>query len=244
MRSIGKRCAAGLGLLLVLLLAGAPARATAIYAATARAVLTIQAVSGGDLANLSIEGSAEILDENRVSGGNAAASTDGSASPSGSTVLGIGGGIDLLAMATGSADPAGDAMSFFLTDSEIEIENRSLTETFRIDVLLDYTLTVQADVDDPAAEQANALATVALETELLGLLLDESLRANPALGLPNGGVTDAFAFSIFVSPGQFDTVNLLADAEGAAAAVEVPAPATLPLFLAALAGFAAARRRA
>ena len=249
MRSIGKRCAAGLGLTLMFIFAGAPAQATAIYAATASAVLTIQSITGGDLTDLSIEGSAEIVDEDSMFSGNGTAATDGSASPSGSTLLGIADSIDLLAMANGSADPVGDAMSFFLTDSEVEIQNLSVDETFQIDFLLEYTLSAQADVDNPASEDANALATVAVETELLGILFEQTLRANPDEGLPNDSVTDTFQFSIIVAPEGSEVVNLLADAEGLAAAVEgpvvidVPAPAALPLFLVALAGLAIARRR-
>ncbi len=250
MRLIGKRCAAGLGLLLLLAFSGAPAQATAIYAATASAVLTIQSITGGDLANLSIEGSAEIADEDSMMSGNATASTDGSASPSGSTVLGVNDSIDLLAMANGSADPVGDAMSFFLTDSEVEIENLSLDETFQIDFLLEFTLSAQADVDNLASETANAFAIVAIETELLGILFEQALQANPDQGLPNDSVTDTFQFSITVAPEESEVVNLLADAEGQASAeegpviIDVPAPAALPLFLVALAGFAIARRRA
>ena len=250
MRSIGKRCAAGLGLALVLTFAGAPAQATAIYTASASAVLTVQSINGGELSNLSITASTEITDENSMSGGNGTASTDGSAIPSGSTVLSPGGTINLMAMANGSADPVGNAMSFFLTDSEIEIENLSDNETFEIDFLLEYTLSAQADVDNLASEDANALSTVAVETELLGILFELALQANPDQGLPNDSVTDTFQFSIVVAPEDSEVINLLADAEGQATAedgpvvVDVPAPAALPLFLVALAGLAIARRRA
>lgn len=250
MRSMAKRCAAGLGLALVLGSAGAPAQATAIYAASASAVLTIQSIDGGDLTDLVIEGSAEITDENSVFAGNAAANTDGSATPSGSTALGVGGSVNLLAMTDGSADPVGSASSFFFTDSEIEIENLSADDAFEIDFLLAYTLSAQADVDNLISEFASALATVAVEIETVGLLPEIVLQADTGLGLPGGDVTDTLTFTVLVEPGESDTVNLLADTEGQATAadapvvVDVPAPAALPLFLVALAGLAIARRRA
>lgn len=249
MRSIGKRCAAGLGLLLLLAFGGAPAQATAIYAATASAVLTVQSITGNDLTGLNIEGSAEIANEESMSSGTGTASTDGSANVSVSTSFGVGDSINLLAMANGNADPVGDAMSFFLTDSEIEIENPS-NDIVTIVFSLEYALSSQATVDSPTTETAFGLAIVEVETELLGLQFEDMLRADTEQNLPSDSFGDTVSITIEVAAGETEIVNLLADASGGATAeegpvvVDVPAPAALPLFLVALAGLTIARRRA
>ncbi|MCH8041203.1 MAG: hypothetical protein IH977_12815, partial [Nitrospinae bacterium] len=120
--------------------------------ALARTTITITSVENvtdpGELDDLEIFGGAAIFDDFSDSGGTGFASTTGSVvlpfdDPSFGTLLGVGDFISTISIAAGGASlPLGFAESDFLTDLVITFENTSSTDTFDIELLIDWEYSV------------------------------------------------------------------------------------------------------
>ena len=227
------RSCLGLGVL-ALTLGASPARATALYDVLTSGTLTIEAITGGDLSELLIEGQSSVFDTDALESGEALAEADGVTLPEELTEFGVGDSIDVLALASGEAGPgAGSADSFFFGDGFLDIFNQSTSATFTIDFLFDYTLSALALVDDPVAEFAFGLSALSLIADSVDdVLVDEIVEANTDFALSGGTVSDVLSFSLMVAPGESDLLTLTADADGSAVSegvAAVPAPSALAL---------------
>ena len=218
----------------------ASAHAIAVSDVVVFSTLTISSISSdsGDLDNLLIEGEANIVDSDAFNDGNAIANADGAVFPDTTTVLGEGDAIEQTALVSSSANPGGIAEAIFLTDGFLSLENLSTSATFTIGLEFAYDITVSARVDNPIDEFAFALAEITLtsldfDTIFEDILLSVDTDFNP---LDNPiFASDSQAFDIVLTPGQTESLFILADGESLSLAfAAVPLPASSSLFALAL----------
>ena len=220
-------------------------RADAIYNSISLADLNIVGVSssagllGSIPDNLLITGNAVVLDEDSIIDGNAFADQFASALAFGDPIgLGLNEGLSLQTIATGEAT-LGTAASFAFTLGTLAINNLSLTETFSVDFITDFSYLVDARVGNSNLGFATAVSEIILESDLIGSVLDLTVFSDSDL---DGGLfTDnaVLPFSIVLEPGDSDNVSLTVNAAGiATAAAPVPEPSTLTLFAIGLIGTA------
>ncbi len=222
-------------------MAATPAAATASYQAIASASFLSTGISGGDLSNLLIGGSANVFDEGSAILG------DGTANFSSAVGFFLDGinGPTQDASADGSANPTPGgtlASSFALTDGVLSFENLSQEETFIIDLVLDYSVDAFAAVmTNDGSEDALASAVVDLSGDASFIA---SIIADTLTGAPGGSDSGFFNVTLELGPGETAEYFLVVDAQGEAFAIaEVPVAGALPLMAVGLLGLGLLGRR-
>ncbi len=222
-------------------IAATPAAATATYQAMAMGSFVATSITGGNLSNLLISGSAMVFDEGSTVLGDGTADFMSSVSFVDNSVVGP----TQTAQADGSANPTPDgtnASSFALTDGVLAFENLSQEETFIIDLVLDYSVDASANVmTNDGSEDAFASATVDLSGDASFFT---SILADTLAGNPGGSDAGTFDVELTLGPGEFAEYFLLVDAEGEAFAIAaVPVAVALPLMAVGLLGLGLLGRR-
>jgi hypothetical protein len=215
------------------------ARAVGLYGAELTAQLTITGffdAAGTPIprpGDLVIEGESALFDQFLSTTANATADAPYTAAVQAADPLAlqVGDGLDQRAAASGSVfpPPAGSSEALARTNGLLFLDNRSMTETFRMGFELTYEWSLDVSLDDPGTEAARADVTLLLESLSGGTLLGFFEEA--VAGFSAGSRSDAGTFSgeLVLAPLDFDELGLVADATGATTAV--PEPSSLMLLV-------------
>ena len=223
------------------------ANATAIFAGSAEATLTITSVTNlttpGDLTGLVIKGTALVSSTNELPQGSAGTSVDGDAEVVGVTPsdLSVGDGLFQRSAVAGFADPVGLSIAEHLTDGIINLKSSSATDTFEVAFLLAYSLTTSASADNPVVEFALAEAFLEVFRDNGPDVASLMLFANSDTDSSPDSIVDEIAFAITLGPEDSDVITVHVDADGAAEGETIPEPHTSILLLLGLVLIAAAR---
>jgi hypothetical protein len=230
---------------MILLGFSAMAGATAIFDASSSATLSITGIENltnpGSLDDLGVTGDSQVMIDDALFVGNASSSTSSGAAVTGAPPLL---GLDQLAAAQGTADPIGTAQAGVQADGFLQFDNSSLTDSFLITLLFDYSLSASAAVDNTSGENAFSNAYVNLFSNSLAIDFFSLIRADALVGPPSDDDSAQLVFELLVEPGGSDTVFLSTFAEGFADSLEsVPEPSATALLFAAFLALERRRRR-
>ncbi len=235
---------------LVLALNAGAAQATALFEALLNSQLTITGYSdaaGNTLASspagLFIAADALVLSQDSDASGDAFADADGLAQVLALDPLDLteNDGLELEATVFGDALAPPTALAFAetLTEGNVFLDNRSTQGVF-VTFLLDWFFDLEATVDRPASEFAEAsFGLRVFDTSTSHLNVVEFLDTDTGGGARSGG--DFLDFSVFVPAGGFNTLVVETDAFGQAGALAVPAPTPLALLALGLIGLGVGR---
>lgn len=211
------------------------ASATAIFSASAEAVLTVIGVSslspGGDPAGLSLSAITDVVERETRATGSATAQAFGYATedaPSSALVK-----LSQSSSVTGSASTKGVAGALLFTQGLVNIDNASAIDAYEVHFQLSIEdFAAMVSVDDEEREQAFAQAFIEVFVESGRFELTKALTAMPGI---TGGIGDdeAVFFSLFIPSSGSDAVLFYVDTGGEA--IAAPEPPTLFLLLPGLA---------
>jgi len=223
----------------------AAAHATAMFASQADATLTIVEISGGNLADLKIDGTSTPADASgqQIAFGNATASSTGFANIVGTDPANLRAGDSLVLQAktSGSASIAGAAGCCFDSFASADLFNNSAQDTFVIKFTIGWSLSANASIADPATEDAATGADVFVDSST-DTFVDQFVESDVLLG-PFGpqSLSDTQTFFVTLAPGVQDFVEVEVSTGGFAVATAEPGSAVL--LAAGLMAWAVSQRR-
>lgn len=206
--------------------------ATTIHAdASALAVLKVTGINNvtnpGDISNLQILAIAGILTDD----GEGDFDTSEVTFPSSLTNVNIGSGLFQLTSVEADATGISSSAAFLESLGLISLQNNSLTDTFEIDFILDYTLSALAStVTDLVLEDAFGIAEIVLFNDFFDIDFTETAEADGLFGPTEDFLSDSFDFTLTLAPDTSDVLTLDVTSGAFTQSNQIPEPAVIMLF--------------